>query len=57
MDTVKADIYSDVMQDSPEMQKLIKERIFSTTQLDRIASALEFLKNRYVKNIIYGKGF
>ena len=49
MDTVKADIYSDVMQDSPEMQKLIKERIFSTTQLDRMQSALEFLKNRYVK--------
>ena len=49
MDTVKADIYSDVIQDSPEMQKLIKERIFSTTQLDRMQSALEFLKNRYVK--------
>ena len=49
MDTVKADIYSDVMQDSPEMQKLIKERIFSTTQLDRMQSTLEFLKNRYVK--------
>ena len=49
METVKTDIYSDVMQDSPEMQKLIKERIFSTTQLDRMQSALDFLKKRYVK--------
>lgn len=49
MDTVKADIYSDAMLDSFEMQKLIKERIFATTQLDKMQSALEFLKNRYVK--------
>lgn len=28
MDIVKADIYSDVMLDSPEMQKLIKEKIY-----------------------------
>ncbi|MCM1500918.1 MAG: hypothetical protein NC124_20865, partial [Clostridium sp.] len=49
MDTVKADIYSDVMSDSPEMQKLIKERIFATTHLDKMQSALEFLKDRYVK--------
>jgi len=49
MDTVKADIYSDAMVDSPEMQKLIKERIFATTHLDKMHSALEFLKNRYVK--------
>ena len=49
MDTVMADIYSDVMQDSPEMQKLIKERIFATTQLDKMKSSLDFLKNRYVK--------
>lgn len=49
MDTVKADIYSDAMLDSSEMQKLIKERIFATTQLDKMQSALEFLKNRYVK--------
>ena len=49
MDTVKADIYSDAMLDSPEMQKLIKERIFATTQLDKMKSALDFLKNRYVK--------
>lgn len=49
MDTVKADIYSDAMLDSPEMQKLIKERIFETTHLDKMQSALEFLKNRYVK--------
>ena len=49
MDTVKADIYSDAMLDSPEMQKLIKERILATTQLDKMRSTLEFLKNRYVK--------
>ena len=49
MDTVKADIYSDAMLDSPEMQKLIKERIFATTHLDKMEAALEFLKNRYVK--------
>ena len=49
MDTVKADIYSDAMVDSPEMQKLIKERIFATTHLDKMEAALEFLKNRYAK--------
>ena len=50
MDTVKADIYSEAMQqDGSEMQKLIKERIFATTQLDKMKSALDFLKNRYVK--------
>lgn len=49
MDTVKADIYSDVMQESPEMQKLIKERIFSTNQLDKMRGTLDFLKDRYVK--------
>ncbi len=49
MDTVMTDVYSDAMQDSPEMQKLIKERIFATTQLDKMKSALDFLKNRYVK--------
>ena len=58
MDTVKADIYSDVMQDSPEMQKLIKERIFATTQLDKMKSALDFLKNRDVKKYnIWGNFF
>ena len=50
MDTVKADIYSEVMQqDGPEMQKHIKEIIFATTHLDKMEAALEFLKNRYVK--------
>lgn len=49
MDTVMTDIYSDAMQDSPEMQNVIKERIFATTQLDKMKSALDFLKNRYVK--------
>lgn len=49
MDTVMTDIYSDAMQDSPEMQKHIKEIIFATTHLDKMESALQFLKNRYVK--------
>lgn len=50
MDTVKADIYSEGMQqDGPEMQKHIKEIIFATTHLDKMESALQFLKNRYVK--------
>lgn len=50
MDTVKADIYSESMQqDGPEMQKHIKEIIFATTHLDKMEAALEFLKNRYVK--------
>ena len=50
MDTVKADIYSETMQqDGPEMQNHIKEIIFATTHLDKMEAALEFLKNRYVK--------
>ena len=50
MDTVKADIYSEAMQqDGSEMQKHIKEIIFATTHLDKMEAALEFLKNRYVK--------
>lgn len=58
MDTVMSDVYSDAMQDSPEMQKLIKERIFATTQLDKMKSALDFLKNRYVKKYnIWGNFF
>lgn len=49
METIKADIYSDFMQDSPEIQKAVKLKIFETTQLDKMQSALAFLKNRYVK--------
>ena len=50
MDTVKADIYSEAMQqDGPEMQKHIKEIIFATTHLDKMEAALEYLKNRYAK--------
>lgn len=49
METIKADIYSDTMPDSPEIQKMIKEKIFETTQLEKMRSALDFLKNRYVK--------
>ena len=36
MDTVQADIYSDLMQDTEEIQREIKEKIFSTTQLDKM---------------------
>lgn len=57
MQTVESDIYSDLMQDSPEIQKEVKEKIFATTQNNKMQSALDFLKNRYVKNIIYGKIF
>ena len=47
MDTVKADIYSEGMQqDGPEMQKHIKEIIFATTHLDKMEAALEFLKKK-----------
>ena len=49
MDTVQADIYSDSMQDAEEIQREIKEKIFSTTQLDKMQGTLDFLRNRYVK--------
>lgn len=49
MQTVESDIYSDLMQDSPEIQKEVKEKIFATTQNNKMQSALDFLKNRYVK--------
>ena len=49
METVKSDIYSDSMQDSLEIQREIKGRIFATTQLNKMQSTLDFLKNRYVK--------
>lgn len=49
MDTVQADIYSDLMQDTEEIQREIKEKIFSTTQLDKMQGTLDFLRNRYVK--------
>lgn len=57
MDTVKADIYSDAIPDNPEIQKMIKERIFKTTELEKMRSALDFLKNRYVKKYNIWKKF
>ncbi|MEI3438338.1 MAG: hypothetical protein V8Q83_09230 [Blautia sp.] len=44
MDTVQADIYSDSMQDAEEIQREIKEKIFSTTQLDKMQGTLDFLR-------------
>lgn len=57
METIKADIYSDAMPDSPEIQKMIKERIFETTQLEKMRAALDFLKNRYIKKYNIWKRF
>lgn len=45
METVKSDIYSDSMQDSLEIQREVKGRIFATTQLNKMPSTLDFLKN------------
>ena len=49
METAKSDIYSDSMQDSLEIQREIKGRIFATTQFNKMQSTLDFLKNRYIK--------
>lgn len=49
MDTVKSDIYTDEMSNTPEIQKLIKNRIFATTQIDKMQSALDFLRMQYTK--------
>ncbi|WP_186422594.1 hypothetical protein [Lacrimispora celerecrescens] len=49
METIKADIYTDVMPDSPEIQKAIKSKIFATTKLDKMQSALDYLRARYTK--------
>lgn len=57
MATVKSDIYSDSMASDAEVQKEIKRKIFSTTQLDRMQAALDFLRTKYTKNIIYGINF
>ena len=38
MQTVESDIYSDLMQDSPEIQKEVKEKIFATTQNNKMQS-------------------
>ena len=49
MDTVQSDIYTDAMSSDSEVQKRIKSKIFSTTQLDKMKSALDFLRNQYTK--------
>lgn len=49
MKTVKSDIYSDSMVEDLDVQKEIKRRIFSTTQLDKMQSALDYLRTKYVK--------
>lgn len=49
MATVKSDIYSDSMASDAEVQKEIKRKIFSTTQLDRMQAALDFLRTKYTK--------
>ena len=49
MDTVKSDIYTDTMPNIPEIQKVIKSKIFATTQLDKMQSALDYLRTQYTK--------
>ena len=49
METVKSDIYSDSMQNSLEIQRKVKDRIFATTQLNKMQSTLDFLKSMYDK--------
>lgn len=36
MDIVKSDIYTNAMPDTSKIQKLIKSKIFATTQLDKM---------------------
>ncbi len=57
MDTVTADIYTDSMLDSPEIQKAIKSKIFATTQLDKMQSVLDYLRSRYIKKYNVWKKF
>lgn len=49
IDTVKSDIYTDTMPNMPEIQKVIKSKIFATTQLDKMQSALDYLRTQYTK--------
>lgn len=49
MATVTSDIYSDSMVSDIEVQKAIKRKIFSTTQLDKMQSTLDFLRTKYTK--------
>ncbi len=49
MATVKSDVYSDSMASDAEVQKEIKRKIFSTTQLDKMQAALDFLRTKYTK--------
>lgn len=58
METVKSDIYSDSMQNSLEIQRKVKDRIFATTQLNKMQSTLDFLKSMYDKKYnIWGRIF
>lgn len=49
MDTVKSDIYMDEIPIDPEIQRLIKNKIFSTTQLNKMQSALDYMRSVYIK--------
>lgn len=49
IDTVKSDIYTDTIPNTPEIQKLIKSKIFATTHLDKMQSALDYLRMQYTK--------
>lgn len=49
IDTVKSDIYTDTMPNMPEIQKVINSKIFATTQLDKMQSALDYLRTQYTK--------
>lgn len=49
MATVESDIYSDLMTSDAVVQKEIKRRIFSTTQLDKMQATLDFLRTKYTK--------
>lgn len=49
IETVKSDIYSDTMASDVDIQNEIKRKIFSTTQLDKMQSALGFLRAQYTK--------
>lgn len=36
METVKADIYSDILPEASEIQRTIKEKVFAMTHLDKM---------------------
>lgn len=58
MTTIKSDIYTEKMEGDENTQREIKEKIFSTTQLDKMQSTLDFLKSKYKKQFnIWNKFF